>query len=171
MRKSRVRTVLACWVVRAGLLGMLSCDGSQAKPVDPCITAYPRGQMAQVASLDAVRQAVNECRGDDGPCQASTACQGKPSDRQCEPTEFITADAALCVAQATGLDTGLERLRTGLVYNYAFRRVTWNVSNVVYDGTRGSRPDAGGGARGGQAIAVDATDARVLARYEWAGDR
>ena len=153
----------------AGATAGTGCDGTQGStpPVSACVKEYPREEMKAVASADAIRQAVSECQGDDGECRARTSCQGSAAGRSCQADAFITSDAALCVARDNGLEPSIGQLRASLVYDYAYRRVTWSVSNVTYDGARGNRPDAGGGDRGGQALTIDAVDARVLTRYEW----
>jgi hypothetical protein len=164
-RRARI-TIVIC---AAGLFG---CDGQQGQErrVDPCVMKFPRGTNQVVASSDAITQAINECRGDDGECKAQAGCQGKPQDRDCNIQRLITSQAALCVAETHGLADGLTQPRTGLVYDYVYRRITWNVSNTMYDGARGARPDSGGGARGGQALTIDAINALVLKTSEWSAD-
>ena len=133
---------------------------------------YPRGTMPTVAPGDQITQALNECRGDDGDCKAPMACRGMPADRVCDAKVLITAQAATCVAEANGLARGIVATpRTGLVYDFVFRRITWSVSNTMYDGDRGERPDSGvGGVRGGQSVAVDAISGKVLTSFEWSAD-
>lgn len=154
-------------------LAALACDGAkgESRPPDPCVMKYPRGMNQVVASNDSITQAVTECRGDDGACKAMTACKGSPADRQCDMAALITAQAAACVAEANGLAPGITNPRTNLVYDFVYRRITWNVSNTMYDGARGERPEAGGGVRGGQSATVDAIDARLLNRFDWSADQ
>jgi hypothetical protein len=164
------RVSLACVV---GVVAIVGCGGGEGGPkaLPACVMKYPRGTMPTVAPGDQITQAINECRGDDGVCRAQMACQGTPGDRQCDAKLFITAMAAICVADANGLARGIVATpRTGLVYDFAFRRITWSVSNTMYDGDRGVRPDAGGGLRGGQSVTIDAITAEVLKSFEWSAD-
>jgi hypothetical protein len=164
------RVSLACLLLAAAHAG---CDGGEdgSESLPSCVMKYPRGTMPTVASGDQITQALNECRGDDGACRSQMACQGTPADRQCDAKLFITAMAAVCVAEANGLARGIMATpRTGLVYDFVFRRITWSVSNTMYDGDRGVRPDAGGGLRGGQSVAIDAITAKVLTSFEWSAD-
>jgi hypothetical protein len=163
----------ASFAVIVLLSAMGGCDGDDDAPesLPACVMKYPRGTMPTVAPGDQITQAVNECRGDDGACRAMMACQGTPGDRLCDAKMFITAMAAVCVADANGLARGIVATpRTGLVYDFVFRRITWSVSNTMYDGDRGVRPDAGGGLRGGQSVAIDAITAKVLRSFEWSAD-
>jgi hypothetical protein len=160
--------VLLLLLVLPAALGSAAagCDGDEAVVLDDCVKAYPRGNMP-IASMDALSQAVVECQGDSGGCMAASACVGQPADRNCDPKGIISPDAALCVAQANGLERGLDRLRPSLVYNYIHRRLSWNVSNTLYDSVRVQPPPGANGARGGVAVVVDAHNARVLATTEW----
>ena len=164
----RVRFAWVVFVLAAG-----GCDGDAGslEAMPACVMKYPRGTMPTVASNDQIVQAVNECRGDAGECRAQLACQGTPADRVCEASMLITAGAAVCVAEASGLARGIMGTpRTGLVYDFMFRRITWSVSNTMYDGARGVRPDSGGAVRGGQSMAVDAISAKLLSSFEWSAD-
>jgi hypothetical protein len=168
-RAMSCRVGLASVVLLAAVIG---CEGDgSATAADPCVMKFPRGTTQVVAPVDQITQAVNECRGDDGACRAQMACLGSASGRLCDAKMFITANAAVCVAEANGLARGImAQPRTGLVYDFVFRRITWNVSNTMYDGERGERPDGGGGLRGGQSIAIDAITAKLLNRFEWSSD-
>ena len=102
---------------------------------------YPRGTMPTVAPNDQIVQALGECRGDSGECLAQLACRGAAADRVCDAKLLITANAAVCVAEANGLGRGIQATpRTGLVYDFVFRRITWSVSNTMYEGDRGPGP-------------------------------
>jgi hypothetical protein len=155
------------------LVAAAGCEGDDGalKPASMCVAMHPRGTMPTVASNDQIVQAVNECRGDSGECLAPLACRGAPADRVCDAQMLITANAAVCAAETSGLARGIMATpRTGLVYDFVFRRITWSVSNTLYDGERGSRPDAGGALRGGQSMAVDAITAKVLNSFQWSAD-
>jgi hypothetical protein len=146
-------------------------DGNEARSLPACVMKYPRGMQQPAAPGDQIAQAMSECRGDDGECRAQQACQGAPANRQCDATLLISAQAAVCAAEAGGLKPGiLATPRTGLVYDFVFRRITWSVSNTMYEGERGERPAAGGGLRGGQSMAVDAITAKLLNSFEWSAD-
>jgi hypothetical protein len=163
---------------RAGVLSIVAVlaigcdgDGGDSKELPACVMKYPRGAMPTVASNDQIIQALGECRGDSGECLAQLACRGAVADRVCDAKLLITANAAVCVAEANGLVRGIQATpRTGLVYDFVFRRITWSVSNTLYEGDRGTRPDSGGALRGGQSLAVDAITAKVLNSFEWSAD-
>jgi hypothetical protein len=168
MSRSSARFVVLVLLPAAALATAgASCDGDELVVLDECVKANPRGTMG-IASADVVYQAITECQGDSGGCMAATACVGQAGDRDCNPKGVISAAAAVCVAQANGLEPGIERLRSSLVYNYAHRRLTWNVSNVLYDSAREPPPPGASGQRGGVSMLVDAINAKLLARTEWA---
>jgi hypothetical protein len=165
------RRVSLAWVVLA--VAAAGCDGDDdaSKTLSACVMKHPRGTMPTVAPNDQIVQALSECRGDSGACLAQLACRGAAADRECDARPLITANAAVCVAEANGLTRGIQATpRTGLVYDFVFRRITWSVSNTMYDGDRGTRPDSGGALRGGQSMAVDAITAKLLNSFEWSAD-
>jgi hypothetical protein len=165
------RRVSFAWVVLA--MAAAGCDGDDdaSKTLSACVMKHPRGTMPTVAPNDQIVQALNECRGDSGECLAQLACRGAAADRECDARPLITANAAVCVAEANGLTRGIQATpRTGLVYDFVFRRIAWSVSNTMYDGDRGTRPDSGGALRGGQSMAVDAITAKLLNSFEWSAD-
>jgi hypothetical protein len=164
------------WTVTLSVMGTLAalafsgpaCTGDEE--ADPCVKAHPRG-MEPISSNDALVQALSECSGDSGECRASTACQGAAADRVCEIAPLISAEAARCVAQGNGLEMGIDRVRVSLVYNYVYRRITWNVNNVTYDASVGAPPPGSNGQRGGQSFLIDAISAKMLAKNDWASSQ
>jgi hypothetical protein len=86
----------------------------------------------------------------------------------CDPAKFITADAAICIAQAAGLESGLKPIGAGLVYDSQARRVAWGISNLLYDPAHPALADGGGGDRGGHYFQIDAVTGAVLWENTWA---
>lgn len=124
------------------LLTVANC--SSAEPASSnCQALYPRGA-DPVAAADVVAQTSAECSADTGQCQATPPC-GSSAGRVCESSKFITADAAICIADAAGLEPGLQPAGAGLVYDSQARRVAWGVSNLLYDPAHPGLADGGGG--------------------------
>jgi hypothetical protein len=153
-----------------GLNGAAACDRQDSTAAEQqCIASNPRA--GDVADQPAVQSAIAECLDDSGACQASTPCMGKVSDRECVDTRLISPAAAICIARHQGLLEGLTGPGAGLAYNYGYRRITWSVSNLLYDRRRGVEPDGGGGDEGGQAMIIDAITGRLHFSGQWSGTR
>jgi hypothetical protein len=147
------------------LLAIASC--SSAGPASStCQALHPRGA-DPVAAADLVAQTSAECSGDTGQCQATPPC-GNSAGKICDPSGFMTADAAICIAQAAGLEPGLQPAGAGLVYDFKFRRVAWGVSNLLYDPAHPAPADGGGGDKGGHYFQIDAVSGAVLQESHWA---
>ena len=133
----------------AGLLTLAACsagDEDSAVVPDPaqeCIdthsvaAGYGHGT-ADLVALEA------ECNADGG-----TACAG---------SDFISEDAATCLAELYGLDRGILDYRASLVYHTGVKLVRWNVENTLFD-----EP----GSTGGDYIAIHATDGSLLEEGSW----
>jgi hypothetical protein len=127
-----------------------------------CRVRYPRVSGSAVS--DDLTRIVANCRGDDGNCQASTPCTGTAADRICDEARFITADAAICIARAAGLEPGLHAPKARLIYHYGFRRVIWSVENVRW---RDTAPTGFSGGSSGDIFAVDAVTGEFLGKCSW----
>jgi hypothetical protein len=89
-------------------------------------------------------------------------CRGAPDRRVCELARLLSAEAATCIARASGLEAEVQILAPELAYNIAHRRIVWNVRNLSYDrGTPGVVHE------GGAMFVIDAVDGRVLDRLGW----
>jgi hypothetical protein len=146
------------------LLAVASCSGTSTSP-SACRAAHPRGA-DPVASADVVAQTIMECGADTGECQATPPCESLLG-RVCDASRFMTADAAICIAQAAGLEPGLRPAGAGLVYDARARRVAWSVSNLLYDPAHPAPADGGGGDSGGQYFQIDAVSGVVLLEGAW----
>jgi hypothetical protein len=123
-----------------------------------CVKTHP---LAASDIEPAVRlQTVDDCESDDGPCQASTECKGSVEDRICDADRFISPGAALCIADAAGLDSGLNGLSASITYNYGYRRVIWAVRNVLHD-------EGPGGSSSGTVMFVDGVSSEILGSFGW----
>lgn len=78
----------------------------------------------------------------------------------CDPTTFLTHDAAICAAKLGGLSDGIGGLEAGLTFLAKSARVVWNVQNLTA-GTQGS------GETSGDTVTLDAVDGSVLTRGSW----
>lgn len=74
----------------------------------------------------------------------------------CDPDEFISKDAASCIALSNDFELGLEPWKVALTYHHGFARVVWNVMSKLQD--RGRDGYAGG------ILTLDATQGVVLNR-------
>jgi hypothetical protein len=146
------------------LLAVASCSSADP-PSATCQASYPPGA-GPVAPADIVAQTSGDCSADTGECQGTPPC-GSLAGRVCDSSKFMTADAAICIARAAGLEPGLEPGSAGLVYNVKFRRVAWGVRNLLFDPAHPAAPDGGSGERGGQFFLIDAVDGAVLQAGQW----
>jgi hypothetical protein len=139
-----------------------SCSGDGALP-SACLSMFPAGT-APVAPADVLAQAMSDCNGDTGACTGNPPC-GPSSNRVCDASKLMTADAAVCFARAAGLGAGLQAPTAGLVYDFKARRIAWGVSNVLFD--HPAQADGSGGDSGGQFFQIDAIDGAVLSSGQW----
>ena len=123
-----------------------------------CVQMQPSDSLTPptVVAMEAVR----ECVGDDGACTASTECSGTVEGRECSAERLITLGAATCIAGMAGLEPGLSGLTAGMTYHHGFRRIVWNVQNVVSRG--------GDGSSSGQSVSIDAVTGGLLGWFGWA---
>jgi hypothetical protein len=144
------------------LLVATSCSGDGASS-SACLSMFPAGT-TPVAPADVLAQAISDCNGDTGACTGNPPC-GPISNRVCDASKLMTADAAVCFARAAGLTAGLQSPVAGLVYDFKARRVAWGVSNVLFD--HPAQPDGSGGDSGGQYFQIDAVGGAVLSSGQW----
>ncbi len=100
------------------------------------------------AGCDAVTPEVVEqwCAEDNHPCDAA---------------EFITRDAALCIAETEDLEPGVTDWYANLLYSYRFKEPVWQVVSVT-------ALDAGGEEIAGWILTLDAVTGVDLVLEEWA---
>ena len=123
-----------------------------------CVDANPTGA-DQTAMLLAESGATTDCNQDDGPCQASTPCLGTKEARECEPTQAIGGEAALCIASEAGLAPGVHGLEAAMTYDFGLRRIVWDVQNTL--------SERAGGTASGDGMSIDAITGRVLGEFGW----
>jgi hypothetical protein len=99
---------------------------------------------------------VSDCEADSGKGAAG-----------CDPATFVTSEAAVCVAESAGLETGLSGLTATLSYDSRKHRVEWYVTNFLYDELHPLSPVGGDGGSGGSFLEVDAVTLSVLAKGSW----
>jgi hypothetical protein len=122
-----------------------------------CIDGNPPGDPFDVGDVVVPDQAP----GSTGPAPEPPSAATIASDcvasggTGCDPSRFISKEAASCLAELNGFEAGLEPWSIALVYHHRHDRVVWNVTNVVDDG--GAEGYAGG------LLTLDATDGAVLA--------
>jgi hypothetical protein len=80
---------------------------------------------------------------------------------------LISRAAAACIAREAGLEQGLRDFRIGLTYHYGYRRMVWDVSNVLYDNDSSDAGDLGPGNQGGESIAIDAISGEAYQVLQW----
>lgn len=158
----------SCMSLSLSLLSVASC-GSQpgSDSVAICRAEHP---LTQEASSDwVVTNVAERCEADSGECKAREArcmgvtscevfdvpCTGAAEDRACDVQQLMSAEAAKCVAQAQGLELGLDGLHARIDYDDKCRRVVWIVQNTLWE-------DTGFGRRwSGDELSIDAVDGAI----------
>jgi hypothetical protein len=135
--------------------GAAGCSQSDAVSTE-CASMHPRSS-APVAAADELSQTLSDCNAD------KVAHVGS----NCDSTAFVSSGAAICVAQAAGLESGLSTLSAGLSYDPRYHRVAWGVSNLLYDDAHPPPSDGGSGTSGGRFFAIDAETLSVLWQGAW----
>lgn len=103
------------------------------------------------------------CPGDPAPsvcASVESECAASGVDDVCASSEYITREAAACIAAAAGLTEGLEPWNITLLYNVRYERPIWTVQN-----TEESTADGG---ESGRAVDVNAVTGEVLGILGWA---
>jgi hypothetical protein len=153
---SAVVLVFACSVV-----GCAASDSKQGSPAGAapglvsdattaCIDGHPAGEPFDVGEADpsggaqpALETFQAQCRSAGG-----SGCEGA----------FISKEAARCIAQNEKLETGLEPWSIGMWYEDSYRRLGWEIQNLIEDQ---------GPTYKGTTLTVDAVSGRVLGRSNW----
>jgi hypothetical protein len=91
-------------------------------------------------------------------CANAGAHEAPDDPAACKADAFMSVDAALCIARASGLAEGQSGLVGSLLYNYKLRRVIYSVQNTLHE-----EP----GRANGDVMAVDAITGAVLERGSW----
>ena len=76
----------------------------------------------------------------------------------CVAANFMSVEAALCIARANSLAEGQTGLSGSLIYNYKLRRVIYSVRNTLHK--EADKSD-------GESISIDAITGAVLERGGW----
>ncbi|MCA9708378.1 MAG: hypothetical protein KDK70_21190 [Myxococcales bacterium] len=91
----------------------------------------------------------------------SIAEQCEADGAACDADAFITRDAAVCIAEADGLEEGLGPWEVQLVYQYGeVHRPVWSVSNTTLDDPSDCR-------KSGHTRTIDAETGEVLQSSSW----
>ena len=124
----------------------LACAATDAPP-DPtaeCIATYARAKGFSLGDADGAS------------VEAGCAARGDA----CPQAEFISQQAALCIAGVAGLEKGLDtQWSTSILYATGLKRVVWVVSNRLRDG----KAPLGGG----HLLHIDVRRGAVLAKAGW----
>jgi hypothetical protein len=135
-----------------------------SSPTDACTSQYstskgygygsdgpyatsPADGGAQPAPPDAVELAVSNCMSATADASA------------CDRSRLVTRDAALCIAKADGLSTGIAPWTASLVFQVKLRRIVWNVDSTTASSASGSSS--------GDSMTLDAITGAVLATGQW----
>jgi hypothetical protein len=79
----------------------------------------------------------------------SIAVQCSAAGAPCDANQFITRDAAMCIARAQGLAEGLSPWTTTLVFRVDSKRPFWMIQNVT-------KEDVANCSRNGNVVPIDA---------------
>ena len=88
---------------------------------------------------------------------AASECDAE-SGSDCDDGDFITRDAALCIAEVEGLSEGVTDWQAGLVYHHGYSTVVWNVVSKNIDESDYAA---------GETISLHATTAESLGETSW----
>lgn len=103
-----------------------------------------------------------EDTGGSGDCPPPTIddleAQCDEAGSPCADTIVVTRDAAECIAQADGMEEGLEGRYADLIFNHAFNLPIWAVSNVL---------TSEGAEASGDGLSIDAATGEILERSQW----
>jgi hypothetical protein len=154
-------------VVLVGL-GVLAC-GSDSKETEPSPVADCKDEFSRDKGYGFQNDlAVPTSPPDGGPgmppdpevllAEVVASCEAAGA-ADCNPSNFLTYDAALCVARAEGFAEGLRPWQAGMLFDPRQRRVVWNVLNTLSE-----QPD---GSAMGEAWIFDAVTGALLRRQAW----
>lgn len=129
------------------LLMMLACDGI-SDPVSDCLSEYSADagygwDSDSGVGVDA-EDAEAECEAEGG--------------SGCAAVDFITRDAAFCLASLEDHPEGIEDWTAGLVYHTQHAVVVWNVVSTEVSKS---------GYAAGETLTFDATTGETLGRSGW----
>jgi hypothetical protein len=94
------------------------------------------------------------------PTPESVASDCAAAGVTCDPAEFITREAAECIALLAGLEAGLEPWSADLFYARDLGRPVWSIRNLTLD-------DASNCTQDGRSLRIDAItgDAEAISRW------
>jgi hypothetical protein len=141
-----------------------ACSGSDSKQDAPqdtgpefvsdettaCITGHPASEPFDVGQADTSDSPSPTLETFQERCRSASGlgCDGA----------FISREAARCIAQNEKLETGLEPWSIGMWYEDSYRRVGWEIQNVLVNQ---------GSTYKGTTLTLDAVSGRVLGRSNW----
>jgi hypothetical protein len=147
------------WHVLVVLLSVAACSGvEEVSGVQGCIERNPATQPFDVGDIDIAAPMPGSTQPAPPPPSATDLAEvcRTSGGSGCNPDQFISKNAASCIAQLNDFEAGLQPWRVALVYHHRFERVVWNVMSRLQD--RGRDGYAGG------LLTLDATDGVVLDR-------
>lgn len=139
-RQRSLSSVVSCHLFATVLMASLSCDGGGLSTAQTCISASPAPTPSQSAT------------------DASLDCE-KGAGSDCKSTEFISKQAAECIAEADGLAEGMSSWKLQIFYDKRYTTVVWTVDNTT--------EDLGPDGISGDSVKIHATTGRVLDRGGW----
>jgi hypothetical protein len=129
------------------LLLLLACE-ALSDPVSDCLTEY---------SVDAGYGWAHDAGAGMSAEDAAEDCADEGGEA-CDAEDFLTRDAAFCLASLSGLAEGVEDWEAGLTYHYQYEVVVWNVVSTSF-----SDP----GYYAGETVSFDANTGENLGRTGW----
>jgi hypothetical protein len=84
-------------------------------------------------------------------------------NHECDAAEFITRDAALCIAETQALEPGITDWYANLTYSYRFKEPVWQVVSITAE-------DADGTEVAGWILTIDAVTGGFLVLDEWGAE-
>lgn len=143
------------------LVGCTGVDGDAG--TNTCLDDFPATSEADFASdMWHLGCAVNPTAPTTTPCESPTVAdiedECDAAGHPCGGTILVGRDAAVCIAEAEGVELGLDGLHADLIFNHGFNLPIWSVSNVTeIDGYESS----------GESLSIDAATGEVLMRSQW----
>lgn len=129
------------------LLLLLACEAI-SDPVSDCLTEYSAdagyGWSHDAGAGVSAEDAGEECEDEGG--------------SGCDAAEFLTRDAAFCLASLEDLPEGVVDWEAGLTYHHQYEVVVWNVVSTEVSEA---------GYYAGQTVTFDATTGETLGRSGW----
>lgn len=150
-RPVRLAALIGCGFI------LLGCsEPSNPASAQDCIADNPATLPFDVGADQSLAPTPASGAGVPTPLTAESISQDCVTDggTGCDSAEFISKDAAKCIAVLNEFKDGLGPWEAAMTYHYMHRRVVWNVSNRL----QGEE----GGEHSGEMLTIDATSGEVL---------